>query len=347
MGHHGWREVAIYGAPCEHIRRFVQTMQERFPTMPLTYVDESHDEQAVMHLTRYTVQGNDAQIDVKQAPLAVKQSILRQAALTVVNGNHFPARQQIIVYHPEKEPGLRKRMAQLDHAIAFVGPQADFERLQQEGFDLSRAAHFESMDQPEWNSWWQALSPIPELFPLVLTGGKSMRMGQDKSLMIYQHKAQYLQVFDLFSALNLVTYISCRAEQIPQYDWPAQQIIADRMLEVGPLAGLISAWMKNPEAAWLTVACDMPRLGRESIEQLIAVRSAHSIATSLCIDDQKLPEPMVTIWEPRSYPLVMQAISAGTTCPRKILQTNGAAVVRAHFPEQLSNVNTPEDIAKL
>lgn len=347
MGFFGVHEIAIYGAPCAFLRAFTERMQLAHPDIALMYVDESHDTTANSGLQGWTKEGDGARLTHAGPIQALQQTLLRQADLVVVNGNHFAAQEQIIIYHPEKESGLQKRRTQLTHVRAFVGPRADYERLQAEGFALTESRYFEHPDHEEFIAWWRSLSPIAPVRPLVLTGGKSSRMGQDKSLMTYAGEAQYRRVFRLFDQLAMPPYLSCRAEQIENYEWPQDHIIMDRIMEIGPLAGLISAWMNEPESAWLTVACDMPHWGSESITQLLEARRPDAFATTLCIGPAGAPEPMATIWEPRAYPAVMQAISAGTTCPRKILQNHHIVRVEALYPEQLTNANTPEEWKQL
>ena len=53
------------------------------------------------------------------------------------------------------------------------------------------------------------------------------------------------------------------------------------------------------------------------------------------------PEPLITIWEPRSYPTLMQFLTQGYSCPRKVLMNSDIQLVVPEFPEELTNVNHP------
>jgi molybdenum cofactor guanylyltransferase len=55
---------------------------------------------------------------------------------------------------------------------------------------------------------------------------------------------------------------------------------------------------------------------------------------------------MITLWEPRAYPLLLQWVSTGQTCPRKFLTQANAHSVEAAYAEELVNINTPEELAK-
>ena len=66
----------------------------------------------------------------------------------------------------------------------------------------------------------------------------------------------------------------------------------------GPFNGILSSHDEHTDVAWLVLACDLPLLDSESIRHLINERDASKAATSYATRKTKLPEPLVTIWEP-------------------------------------------------
>ncbi|HAO28448.1 MAG TPA: molybdenum cofactor guanylyltransferase, partial [Chryseobacterium indologenes] len=59
-----------------------------------------------------------------------------------------------------------------------------------------------------------------------------------------------------------------------------------------------------------------------------------------------LPEPLITIWEPKSYPLLLNFLGTGNTCPRKVLINSDPLILKPENPDALMNVNTPEEAVK-
>ena len=55
------------------------------------------------------------------------------------------------------------------------------------------------------------------------------------------------------------------------------------------------------------------------------------------------PDPLVTIWEPRAYPVLLQFLTQGYSCPRKVLINSDTAVIEAQNPQILLNANSPEE----
>ena len=71
------------------------------------------------------------------------------------------------------------------------------------------------------------------------------------------------------------------------------------------------------------------------------------MATTFQSPHDRLPEPLITIWEPKSNEVLLSFLSNGYTCPRKVLiRSNDAHILQPTDADALMNVNTPEDLAK-
>ena len=114
-----------------------------------------------------------------------------------------------------------------------------------------------------------------------------------------------------------------------------------------PLNGILSAFKTYPDKTWLVVAIDMPLINGRAIETLIANRDPHAIATCFLDSDDKLPEPLFTLWEPSSAPLLLDFYRAGNKSPRLFLQQKKVKLVPAIDKDVLANVNTREDLRKI
>jgi len=79
------------------------------------------------------------------------------------------------------------------------------------------------------------------------------------------------------------------------------------------------------------------------LQQLIAQRDPSKIATAFYNSDTDFPEPLITIWEPKSYPILLHFLSLGYSCPRKVLINSDVKVVRLMDESVLVNVNTEEE----
>ena len=68
-------------------------------------------------------------------------------------------------------------------------------------------------------------------------------------------------------------------------------------------------------------------------------------ATAFQSPENEFPEPLITIWEPRSYGPLLRFLSLGYSCPRKTLINSDIELLRAPRPEELRNINTPDEAA--
>ncbi len=185
---------------------------------------------------------------------------------------------------------------------------------------------------------------IAPLEGLVLAGGKSLRMGTDKGAIRWQNnQEQRYAMAEILQNLGLKTYISCRDISQKSELSPDYQYITDSFLDLGPMSGILSAFRQNPNVAYLVVACDLPLLDKKTLQELILQRDSSKIATAFQSPNNEFPEPLITIWEPKSYPVLLSYLAKGYSCPRKVLINSNIKIIQANNSAALQNINTPEE----
>jgi molybdenum cofactor guanylyltransferase len=188
---------------------------------------------------------------------------------------------------------------------------------------------------------------IPPLYGLVLAGGFSRRMGRDKALLRYHDAPQAVWTARLAAAVCAQVFLSCRRGQDPgATELPR---IHDEVEGQGPMGGLLSAHAQHPHAAWLAVACDLPRLTEQTLRVLVDARDPDSLATVYRASRDGLPEPLCALYEPAIMSLFREALANGRHCPRKVILQNEARVRFLDLPDPtaLDNINTPEGAQSL
>ena len=187
------------------------------------------------------------------------------------------------------------------------------------------------------------MTSTAKLYGLVLSGGKSTRMGTDKGLISYHGVPQREYLYDLLSEVCEETFISLREEQ--QAELPSKmQTIVDLNEFKGPYNGLLSAHKKHPEAAWLVLACDLPLMDLEALKELIAQRDNSKQATAFALKENPLPEPLCAIWEPHAFEDSLAYLESGVgTCPRKFLINHDTKLIFPRNESVLLNANSEEE----
>lgn len=361
IGSFSRNEWAILGAPCSTIKLLADTViQALSKDYHCSYVDTAHDDEltaapariAAGAVSDYTDHIQYRQVNYRSDfNIFQQRALFGQADMVLVNGNHQQAKAQVVIINEHKKASLQKRLAQLTDVQLIL-------------LDGSSTALFEFVKEalPHWNQlpvyhldetekiirfFRESLSAAkPKLNGLVLTGGKSERMGFNKAMVNWHGSEQQYYIADLLGEFCDEVFISCRSEQLDGIKVPYQPL-PDTFAGLGPYGGILSAFRERPDNAWLVVACDLPLLGHETLRFLTDNRRTQAIATAFQSSFDEFPEPLITIWEPKSYPVLLSFLSQGYSCPRKVLINSVINLLQPPLPEELTNVNTPDDYEKV
>ncbi len=190
-------------------------------------------------------------------------------------------------------------------------------------------------------------SPGVSLNGLILTGGRSTRMGHDKSQLIYHEKPQREHLVDLLKPYCNAVFWSVNTEQAAEMTTTNRPFIVDAFDLAGPLNGILSAFLYDATEAWLVVACDMPLLTARSLNALMQGRNPAQMATVFYDSDGQSPEPLLGIYEPAFGPILQQAQVNGAYSPRQLLRQNDVNLLTAPDIRELANINDPKARAAL
>lgn len=350
-GEWGRSELAIIGTTCDDCKALATAIIQQLSSYKIAYADAEHkteaaeNESPVSHTAfiGYTSKISYTQLNTRVQPNAFqKRVLLNECDLVLVNGNHFTASKQALVID-ERKP-LEKKLDKLTgvQMVIMKGSGTSIpDYLVQHLPSIHQLPRFSFNDIDGIAQHIKQFLQPPAINGLVLSGGKSTRMGKDKGSLRYHHTIQRDHVFQMLSSHCRETYISCNAEQ--SKDITNAPAIEDTFLNLGPLSGILSAFQHNPNTAWLTVACDLPFLHEDTIAHLITHRAPSRTATAFWDAGGKFPEPLVTIWEPKAYPVLLQFLAQGYSCPRKALINSDVEMLSAPDAQVFKNINTTEE----
>lgn len=184
------------------------------------------------------------------------------------------------------------------------------------------------------------------VFGLVLAGGKSKRMGQDKALLDREGQSQLAYIAELAGAHVDRVFISTRPDQEADPERSRFEQVIDHYSDMGPLAGILSAMDDHPDADWLVLACDLPNISDETLQHMLDKRSRTHPFTAYISSHDGLPEPLCAVYRAVGKSILQQFADDGIHCPRKILIRSDTHLIKQLDPSSLDNVNTPEDLAE-
>ena len=357
LGNFGRNEFAVIGTTCNNIRVLCDAIMKALSAKyKCAYVDAEHKDKEFAETQDAFIAYTD-KISFKEFRLKKEldkfryHQLFNESDLILVNGNHHEASKQIVVIDKVKEASLRKRISQLTNVQLILLLDNS-----NEIFDFVKEA------VPNWKQLpilglnetndiisfleKQMEKSVGTLNGLVLAGGKSLRMGYDKSSIEWHGKEQRYYMADLLKQYCDEVFISCRADQQNEVD-SHYKTLPDTFVDLGPYGAILSAFREKPDAAWLVVACDLPLLDIETLQYLVAHRNPSAVATTFESPFDGLPEPLITIWEPKAYPVLLSFLSQGYTCPRKALRNNDVHIIKAENADALMNVNTQDELEKV
>lgn len=193
------------------------------------------------------------------------------------------------------------------------------------------------------------MAPEPALAPLaglLLAGGQSRRMGEDKAALRYAGEPQLERAWRLLSAVAAPCRLSLRAGQEAEPLRAAYPQLVDAAGGAGPMAGLIAAHRFLPEHAWLLLACDLPRLTPGTLARLVAARRVGLPAVAFAAAGDGRPEPLCAVYEPAFLAgMLVPAFAAGERSLRRCLEGAGLALLPAPGSD-LESIDTPEARAR-
>jgi len=344
MGNYGRNEIAIMGTPCGNIKQLVQVLINILKEQ-IAFVDADHkatDLEGSATLT-YTDKISFRRFDylTQFNPFQIRPHF-NHCELVLVNGNHFKAAAQILVIDPKKP--LDGKLDRITNAILVVKKEERVEipdYLRPYTQDIPIMAWEDQAKIASFIKKW-LLNRKPNLKGLVLAGGKSVRMNMDKGGLQYHGVSQRQYVFEQLQELGIDAHISCRSDQLSEID-EGLPLLPDTFQDLGPIGALLTALREDPDSAWLAIACDLPYLSIDTVKFLIENRDSSKIATAFQSPFDEFPEPLITIWEPKSYGVLLNFLSQGYSCPRKVLINSDVRLLQAPEPKDLSNVNNPEE----
>jgi molybdopterin-guanine dinucleotide biosynthesis protein A len=121
---------------------------------------------------------------------------------------------------------------------------------------------------------------MKQVIGIILAGGKSRRMGQDKSAMLFKGQSLLQNMLSTLSQTEISEIVinthSSRCEQKDQA-LAKYTCIEDIIPDKGPLSGIHSALVNFPDANLLVVPVDIPLMTSNSLNTLISTAISHGM----------------------------------------------------------------------
>ena len=179
---------------------------------------------------------------------------------------------------------------------------------------------------------------------ILLAGGKSTRMGEDKAFMIYKNRFLYehsLSVLSVFSEDILISSSN------PRFEKSDYRLIPDETSGLGPLGGIYSCLKKIKYNYAIVLPCDLPLISGAIIEKLITASENSEI--TIALNHNNLPEPLVGIYSISAIPAMQEMIESNQFKMQELftrVKTRFVKIPRTS-KNTFHNINSPDDFNAL
>ncbi|MBD2255380.1 molybdenum cofactor guanylyltransferase [Nostoc parmelioides] len=184
------------------------------------------------------------------------------------------------------------------------------------------------------------------LTAIVLAGGQSSRMGQDKALITVQSVPLLQFVCNIAaSCADTVYIVTPWPERYEHLVLTGCKFLPEAATQ-GPLIGFAQG-LAEVKTEWvLLLACDLPKLRVEVLQEWAAnLDSVPEEAIATLPHHAKGWEPLCGFYRRRCLPPLLEFINQGGRSFQQWLQHHSVQVLSLPTPEILFNCNTPEDLA--
>jgi molybdopterin-guanine dinucleotide biosynthesis protein A len=178
---------------------------------------------------------------------------------------------------------------------------------------------------------------------VILAGGHSSRMGQDKASLVYNGQTQLGRCRRLLRPVCRSIFVSVREDQPAPREFEHDRVIRDHFGPLGPLGGILSAMRRSPERPWLVLACDLPFVDRRLLQRLVDSRAPQMLATTFVRAGEGHPEALCTLYEPAAFGPLREAAENGLLDPCAVLAELPVHRIDVARPEALVSIKSQRD----
>lgn len=182
---------------------------------------------------------------------------------------------------------------------------------------------------------------------IILSGGKSRRMGKEKGLCHFRGKALVVYAIDTLKPLCNELIISAN-NKLDQYELFNLPVIPDDISEKGPIGGLLSCLNKSNTPANLVISCDTPFVTTDVYRELLKYSTEFQAVVPVHKDG--FIEPLTAYYNRSCLPFIQNQIENGNYKMMDLLECLNTKFVQIDSaipglkPSLFHNLNAPEDL---
>ena len=182
-----------------------------------------------------------------------------------------------------------------------------------------------------------------EVTGIILAGGRSSRMGEEKGLVDVEGKPMIAHVIKVLEEMGVKNIKICANDtRYEQFNYP---VIKDVVKEKGPIGGIYSALVESTTEKNLILSCDIPNISADILEYLLE-NSKEELATITAY--KRKTHPLIGVYKLGGLPIIKKCLENDELRMMNLCEKLDAKIV--DIPSSVGNerhffnLNTPEEL---
>lgn len=179
---------------------------------------------------------------------------------------------------------------------------------------------------------------------IILAGGKSTRMGEDKGLIVY-NKQPFIQ--HVINALEPIVSEIIIVSNNPEHDVFAEKRVEDLIPNSGPIAGLYTGLYYSKTEENLVLSCDIPLISTSVLNALI--NASDKTINCVQIESNNKAMPLIALYKKQCKDTCFTLLEQGERRLKALtrqLKTKTIVLDKA-LAIHTTNVNTPIELKEI
>ncbi|WP_452601320.1 molybdenum cofactor guanylyltransferase [Pontimicrobium sp. MEBiC06410] len=179
---------------------------------------------------------------------------------------------------------------------------------------------------------------------IILAGGKSTRMGEDKGLIVY-NKQPFIQ--HVINALEPIVSEIIIVSNNPEHDVFAEKRVEDLIPNSGPIAGLYTGLYYSKTEENLVLSCDIPLISTSVLNALI--NASDKTINCVQIESNNKIMPLIALYKKQCKDTCFTLLEQGERRLKVLtrqLKTKTIVLDKA-LAIHTTNVNTPIELKEI
>jgi molybdopterin-guanine dinucleotide biosynthesis protein A len=193
------------------------------------------------------------------------------------------------------------------------------------GIDLDRVKLVEGK--------WRIMS---DATAIIMAGGRSSRMGVDKSLLPLNNKPMVEVIYEqIHGSFSQILISSNEKEKLA---FLGLRVVPDKQTRQGPLMGIASALEASVNELNFVIACDIQYVNLRCVREML--KEADGVDIVVPTVGQEQYEPLFAIYRKSSLKVIKEVLSAGQRKISDVFQHCKVKYTNLDLPQNFANINT-------